>query len=505
MTEAQYLEWCLNFATKDGNEPLPISRRLFLEVGRRMGAWNLVVGHWRNNMAFEVAQETVFWQVVNGISHQSVVEKMLTPQQCQLVEAITNKLVECRRAFQQPILFLYQHTHQPLRTQFEMEVEKFFRTSGPDPATWRGELYPAVRELEQQLIQENVSVAKAAQQPADALMPPVADLVLPNAQDGAVPVPFAAQTTGYGFASQHPATVPEDAQGDAVIQDQQFKNVAQGPPSVAAATTNGIHVSPMLSSFELARTLVALQQSQQTAGGFAPTKNPKAPFSTMNSVAHQFGSFTGTPGSSSISGAGSSPLKAPKRQRDRKRDAKTKGLRNKVTDACERTPINMVLVGSPEFAKRQQEAVNHCMEAEVYQHPVYKQVPHLFHLHVFDPTAAPAQLPQFKKNAMLDTRQLYRTWNFTANEVIHGSSNKKWDEWQATGDQRLKDWHGVTEMLAKEKERQILAGFIALNPPQKPRSYGKKSDDVNGPAPPMDAVRLVGFGGHVAGSAHGGG
>ncbi|CAL2048161.1 unnamed protein product [Caenorhabditis brenneri] len=124
------------------------------------------------------------------------------------------------------------------------------------------------------------------------------------------------------------------------------------------------------------------------------------------------------------------------------------------------------------------------MEAEVYQHPVCKQVPHLFHLHIFDSTATPAQLPQYKKNVMLDTRQLYRTWNFKANTVNQGSSNKKWDEWQATGDQRLKDWHQVTEMLAKEKERQILAGFIALNPPQKTRNYGKKSDD--GAAPPMD-------------------
>ncbi|CAL2051949.1 unnamed protein product [Caenorhabditis brenneri] len=113
-----------------------------------------------------------------------------------------------------------------------------------------------------------------------------------------------------------------------------------------------------------------------------------------------------TPGTPSSSGTGSSPSKTPKRPRDRKRDAETKGLRNKVTDACERTPINLVHVGSAEFTRRQQE-----VEAKVYQHPVYKQVPHLFHLHIFDPTATPAQLPQFKKNAMLDTRQLYRTWN----------------------------------------------------------------------------------------------
>ncbi|EGT37436.1 hypothetical protein CAEBREN_20848 [Caenorhabditis brenneri] len=493
MVEAQYLEWCLSFATKDGYEPTPNFRRLFLETGRKMGAWNLVVGHWRNNMAFEVAQETVFWQIVNGISHQSVVEKMLTPQQCQLVEAITNKLVVCRRAFQQPILFLYQHSTapQPLRTQFEMEVEKFFRTSGPDPVTWRGELYPAIRELEQQLIQENM--AKAAQQPANALMPPVADMVLRNAQDGAVPVPI---------ALQFPIMVPRGGQEDEAIQDRQYKKVAQGmlSPNLIAPATHGNQVGPMLSSFELARTLVAPQQSQQTAGEFAPTNNPKAPFSTMSSVAHQFGSLTGTSTPSSSSGTHSSPPRAPKRPRDRKRDWKTKGLRSKVTDACERTPINLVYAGSPEFARRQQEAVNHCMEAEVYQHPVYKQVPHLFHLHVFDPTAAPAQLPQFKKNVMLDTRQLYRTWNFKANKVIQGSSNKKWDEWQETKDRRLGEWHQVTEMLAKEKERQILAGFIALNPPQKTRNYGRKSHDGAGPAPPMDAVRLVGFGGQVIGS-----
>ncbi|CAL2048520.1 unnamed protein product [Caenorhabditis brenneri] len=128
---------------------------------------------------------------------------------------------------------------------------------------------------------------------------------------------------------------------------------------------------------------------------------------------NQYGSLTGTPGSSSSSKTHSSRPRAPKRPRDRKRDAETKGLRNKVTDACVRTPINLVHVGSAEFTRRQQE-----VEAKVYQHPVYKLVPHLFHLHIFDPTATPAQLPQFKKNAMLNTWQLFRTWNIMLRNFI---------------------------------------------------------------------------------------
>ncbi|CAL2048445.1 unnamed protein product [Caenorhabditis brenneri] len=198
---------------------------------------------------------------------------------------------------------------------------------------------------------------------------------------------------------------------------------------------------------------------------------------------HQCGSLTGTPGSSSSSKTHSSPSRALKRPRDRNRDAEIKG--SAIMSLMRETPIKLVYTGNPEFARRQRYAIDNCSRAVIYQHPVYKHVSHLFHLHVFDPTATPAQLPQYKKNAMLETQQLYRTWNFKANKVIQGSSNKKWDEWQATGDERLKNWHQVTEMLAWEKERQIRAGFIALNPPQKTRNYGRRLE----PRPQQAAKR----------------
>ncbi|CAL2048444.1 unnamed protein product [Caenorhabditis brenneri] len=123
----------------------------------------------------------------------------------------------------------------------------------PDPATWRGELYPAIRELEQQLIQEHTLRLAA-------LIPPVADLVLPNAQDDP------AGPLGFGFAPQHIALVPERQQEEAGIQNQRRRNVAQGmlPPNLIAPATNGIQVGPMLSPVELAKTLFALRE--KTAG-----------------------------------------------------------------------------------------------------------------------------------------------------------------------------------------------------------------------------------------------
>ncbi|EGT36921.1 hypothetical protein CAEBREN_07557 [Caenorhabditis brenneri] len=204
-------------------------------------------------------------------------------------------------------------------------------------------------------IHPQVLALRLAQQAA--LIPPVADLVIPIAQDDA------AGPLGFGFAPHHVALVPERQQEEAGTQNQRHKNVAQEmlPPNLIAPATNGIQTH-------------------------------------------------------------SSPPRAPKRPRDRKRDAETKGLRNKVADASEKTPIKLVNAGNPEFARRQREAIEHCSRAEVYQHPVYKHVSQLFHLHVFDPTTTPAQLPQYKKNAMLDTQQLYRTWNFKANKVIRGSS-----------------------------------------------------------------------------------
>ncbi|EGT56858.1 hypothetical protein CAEBREN_00437 [Caenorhabditis brenneri] len=194
-----------------------------------------------------------------------------------------------------------------------MEVEKSSGTE-PDPATWRGELYPAIRELEQQFIQENM--VKAAQQPVNVLMPPVANLVLSNAQDDA------AGPLGIGFAPQHIAFVPERQQEEAGIQNQRHTNVAQGmlPPNLIAPATNGIQVGPMLSPVELARTFLLSGKISRLLRN------------------HQYGSLTGTP-RSSRSKTHSSPPKAPKRPRDRKRDAETKG---KVTDASDKTPIKLV-------------------------------------------------------------------------------------------------------------------------------------------------------------------
>ncbi|EGT42397.1 hypothetical protein CAEBREN_11902 [Caenorhabditis brenneri] len=51
--------------------------------------------------------------------------------------------------------------------------------------------------------------------------------------------------------------------------------------------------------------------------------------------------------------------------------------------------------------------------------------------------------------------------------------DKKWEEWQTTGGPRLRDWHQVTEMLAKEKERQILAGFISLDTPNQKKKENR--------------------------------
>ncbi|EGT56848.1 hypothetical protein CAEBREN_29575 [Caenorhabditis brenneri] len=139
---------------------------------------------------------------------------------------------------------------------------------------------------------------------------------LPNAQDDA------AGPLGIGFAPQHIAFVPERQQEEAGIQNQRHTNVAQRmlPPNLIAPATNEIQVGPMLSPVELARTFLLSGKISRLL------KN------------HQYGSLTGTP-RSSRSKTHSSPPKAPKRPRDRKRDAETKG---KVTDASDKTPIKLV-------------------------------------------------------------------------------------------------------------------------------------------------------------------